>query len=80
MNGVGVRLNADPGVQQQQLARLKEFARGDDRLREWRRLEYPRLTASFDALADVPLRVWQEAHPPSRDASRDAFARLTGRE
>ncbi|MEZ0339875.1 hypothetical protein ACAG25_07820 [Mycobacterium sp. pV006] len=80
MNGVSVRLNASPDVQAQQLDRLKEFARGDEHLREWPQLEYRRLAASFDPLADVPLRVWQEVHPPGRDASLDAFARLIGRQ
>ncbi|UXA20547.1 hypothetical protein KXD98_03710 [Mycobacterium sp. SMC-4] len=79
-NGIGVRLNANAEVKAEQVERLKEFRRGDDRLREWRRYEYQRLAASFDPLADVPLREWQKVHPPGRDASRDAFARLASRE
>ncbi|WP_264033512.1 hypothetical protein [Mycolicibacterium duvalii] len=76
MNGIGVRLNASPEVQERQLARLDDFRRGDQRLRDWKRHEYPRLAASFDRGADVPLRIWQQVHPPSPEASRDAFARL----
>ena len=78
MNGIGVRGGAPPEVQQQQLARLVEFARGDSRLRDWRRDEYRRLANKFDPLADIPLRGWQQEFPPGRTASRDAFARLIG--
>lgn len=78
MHGVGVRIDAPPHVRDEQSARLKEFARGDVRLRDWRRAEYPRLAASFDPLADVPLRVWRQKHPASWEASQDAFARLIG--
>lgn len=76
MNGIGVRGGAPPEVQHEQLARLKAFARGDDRLRSWRHEEYRRLAGVFDPLADVPLREWQSLWPPGREASRDAFARL----
>ena len=41
-------------------------------------MEYRRLANSFDPLADVPLRVWQQEWAPSRKASADAFARLLG--
>ena len=78
MNGIGVQGGAPRRLQEQQLARLTEFARGDSRLREWRQAEYRRLAAHFDPLADVKLRIWQEVHPPSLEASRDAFARLIG--
>jgi hypothetical protein len=78
MNRIGVRGGAPPEVQQEQIARLVAFAKGDDRLREWRRREYPRLASHFDPLADVPLRVWQAQWPPSLEASLDAFARLLG--
>ena len=78
MNGVGVRGGAPQEVREQQLAWLTSFAAGDDRLRDWRRHEYPRLAASFDPLADIPLQTWQQTHPPSRLASRDALARLIG--
>lgn len=78
MNGVGVRSGLPPQVCAEELARLAEFARGDNRLRDWRRIEYPMLAACFDPLADVPLSVWQQKHPPGRAASRDAFARLLG--
>ena len=37
MNGIGVGGGAPPEVQQEQIARLAAFAKGDDRLREWRR-------------------------------------------
>ncbi|MGE2731750.1 hypothetical protein ACQI4F_19935 [Mycolicibacterium vaccae] len=77
--GIGVRGGADPDARAQQLERLEEFARGDERLRLWRRNEYARLAFGFDPLTDVPLRVWQEVHPPGRDASQDAFARLFDR-
>jgi hypothetical protein len=78
MNGIGVRGDAPPEVQAEQIARLVAFAKGDDRLREWRRREYPRLASRFDPLADVPLRVWQAERPPSREASVNAFGRLLG--
>jgi hypothetical protein len=78
MNRIGVRGGAPPEVEDEQIARLVAFARGDDRLREWRRREYSRLASQFDPLADVPLRVWQTQWPPGRDASVDAFARLLG--
>lgn len=78
MSGIGVRSGAPPEVRNEQLAQaqLQEFVRGDNRLRAWRRIEYPRLAACFDPLADVPLRTWQQEHPPSRTASWDAFTRL----
>jgi hypothetical protein len=78
MNRIGVSGGAPPEVQQQQITQLVAFAKGDDRLREWRRREYPRLASRFDPLADVPLRVWQTEWPPSPEASVDAFARLLG--
>jgi hypothetical protein len=80
MNGIGVRGDAPPDVQERQLARLAAFVSGDGRLRDWRRQEYGRLAADFDPLADIPLRVWQQQWPPSRRASADAFSRLLGRE
>jgi hypothetical protein len=79
MNGIGVRATASPEVVEQQIARLMEFAKGDGRLKDWRRSEYPRLAGEFDPLADIPLRVWQQQWPPSRAASADAFSRLLGR-
>lgn len=78
MNGVGVRPDGPPDVRDAQVVRLREFARGDVRLRDWRRTEYPRLASSFDHLADVPLKVWQRRHPAGWHASHDAFARLIG--
>jgi hypothetical protein len=78
MNGIGVRGGAPPEVQEEQIARLLAFAKGDDRLREWRTREYPRLASRFDPLADIPLRVWQAEWPPSLETSVDAFARLLG--
>jgi hypothetical protein len=78
MNGIGVRGDAPPEVQDRQIARLVAFAKGDTGLHEWRSGEYPRLASRFDPLADVPLRVWQSEWPPSREASVDAFARLLG--
>ncbi|OBJ70998.1 hypothetical protein [Mycobacterium sp. 1274756.6] len=80
MNGVGVRGGAPPAVQAEDTARLVEFARGDGRLRDWRRREYRRLAAQFDPLADIPVREWQQVWPPGRAASADAFARLLDRE
>jgi hypothetical protein len=78
MNRIGVRGGAPREVQEKQIARLVEFAKGDDRLRDWRRREYSRLASRFDPLADVPLRLWQTEWPPSLEASVDAFARLLG--
>jgi hypothetical protein len=78
MNRIGVRSSAPPDVRDQQVARLAEFGKGDSRLRNWREREYQRLASSFDPLADIPLRRWQQEWPPSRLASRDAFARLIG--
>jgi hypothetical protein len=80
MNGIGVRGGAPPEVQEEQIARLAAFAKGDDRLREWKTQEYWRLASRFDPLADIPLRVWQQQWVPSRSASLDAFSRLTGLE
>jgi hypothetical protein len=80
MNGIGVQGGASPEVQQQQIERLAEFANGHGRLRGWREHEYRRLAGRFDPQSDVPLRVWQQEWPPSRLASRDAFARLIGPE
>lgn len=76
MHGVGVRADAQPHIRGEEAARLTEFARGDVRLRDWRRTEYPRLASHFDPLADVPLTVWTREHPGDPEASRDAFARL----
>lgn len=80
MNGIGVRGGAPAEVQQRQIERLKEFAGGDWRLRAWRDHEYPLLATRFDPDADIPLREWQQAWPPSRQASHDAFALLIGRD
>lgn len=80
MNGIGVRGGAAPEVQAEQLARLRQFANGDERLRKWRGAEYGKLAAAFDPLADIPLRVWQKQHPPGIAASQDAFDRLIGRD
>lgn len=76
MNGVGVRAGSPPHVRSEEIARLVEFARGDGRLRGWRTTEYRRLAGTFDPLADVSLREWQQDWPPSRKASADAFSRL----
>lgn len=76
MNGVGVRVDAPPHVTDEQRARLEEFARGDARLSDWRSVEYLRLAASFNPLADISLTDWKREHPANREASRDAFARL----
>jgi hypothetical protein len=78
MNGIGIRATASPEVVKQQTARLTAFAKGDGRLKDWRRNEYRRLAAEFDPLADIPLRIWQQQWPPSRAASADAFSRLLG--
>ena len=80
MNGIGVRGGSPPDVQAAQIARLAAFAKGDDRLREWKRQEYWRLASRFDPLADIPLKVWQQEWVPGRSASVDAFSRLTGLE
>jgi hypothetical protein len=80
MNGIGVRGGSPPEVQDEQIARLWTFLKGDDRLREWKRQEYWRLASRFDPLADIPVRVWQQEWPPGPSASADAFSRLTGLE
>jgi hypothetical protein len=80
MNGISVRGGAPPELQKRQIARLVAFARGYERLRDWRRQEYRRLAAEFDPLADIPLAAWQEQWRPGRRASADAFSRLLGRE
>lgn len=76
MNGIGVRGGQPPD--QDQVRRLAEFAGGDWRLRGWRDHEYRLMAARFDPDADVPLRQWQQAWPPSAAASREAFVRLVG--
>ena len=76
MNGIGVSAGASPEVQEEQIARLAAFAKGDDRLRDWRRREYWRLASRFDSLADIPLAVWQQEWVPGQSASLDAFSRL----
>ncbi|OBH88763.1 hypothetical protein [Mycobacterium sp. E2733] len=78
MNGIGVRGGAPPEVQEAQIARLAEFAKGDSRLRHWETKEFGRLARKFDPLADIPLRVWQQEWVPGRSASWDAFSRLIG--
>jgi hypothetical protein len=80
MNGIGVRGGSSPEVREAQIARLMEFAKHVQGLREWERQEYARLASRFDPLADVPLSVWQREWPPGRGASWDAFSRLTGLE
>lgn len=78
MNGIGVKGGQPAGVSEEQIARLLAFARGDGRLADWRRAEYRRLASAFDPDADIPLKVWQQQWPPSREASLDAFRRLLG--
>ena len=78
MNGIGISGAMPEAVVDEQIARLVEFARGNPRLHTWRDSEYPRLAASFDPLADIPLPAWQEQWVPSLAASWDAFARLIG--
>ncbi|WP_246231104.1 hypothetical protein [Mycolicibacterium sediminis] len=78
MNGIGVRNGSSEERQAAALQRLAEFRRGDRDIRNWRRVEYRRMAASFDPLADVPLAAWQQEWPPSASASADAFARLLG--
>jgi hypothetical protein len=80
MNGIGIGKGVPPEVADAQIARLVAFARGDDRLRSWQREEYGRLASAFDPLADIPLRIWQQQWPSSREASVDAFSRLLGRD
>jgi hypothetical protein len=78
MNGIGIRGGMPENVVDEQIAKLVEFVRGNPRLQAWRDSEYPRLAASFDPLADIPLPAWQEQWVPSLDASWDAFSRLIG--
>ena len=78
MNGIGIRGGMPEAVVDEQIVKLVEFARGNSRLHAWRETEYPRLAASFDPLADIPLPVWQEQWVPSMEASWDAFSRLIG--
>lgn len=76
MNGVGVRGGASSVERERQTARLLEFSRHHGTLWDWHKTEYTRLAAAFDPEADVPLSVWQQQWPPSREASVDAFSRL----
>jgi hypothetical protein len=78
MNGIGIRGGMPEDVVDEKIAELVEFARGNPRLHAWRDSEYPRLAASFDALADIPLSAWQKQWVPSLAASWDAFSRLIG--
>jgi hypothetical protein len=78
MNGIGVRGGSSPEVQERQAARLIEFHRHIQHLREWEKQEYSRLASRFDPLADVPLRLWQQDFVPGGGASWDAFTRLIG--
>jgi hypothetical protein len=80
MNGISIQANAPPEVVKQQTERLLAFAKRNPQLQDWRDSEYSRLAAEFDPLADIPLRVWQQAWPPSRAASADAFSRFLGRD
>jgi hypothetical protein len=80
MNGIGVRGGTSREVREAQVARLMEFMKHVDGLREWEKQEYSRLASRFDPLGDIPLRVWQQEWPPGRGASWDAFSRLTGLE
>lgn len=76
MNGIGIRAGLPSQELAAGVARLVEFARGDDRLRRWRAQEYTRLAAAFDSDADVPLREWRQEWPGGRSASIDAFSRV----
>jgi hypothetical protein len=80
MNGIGVSGGSPPEVQAEQIARLQEFFKHVQGLREWQKQEYGRLASKFDPLGDIPLRVWQQEWPPGRGTSWDAFWRLTGLE
>jgi hypothetical protein len=57
MNGIGIRGGTPPDVQKLQHARLVEFLRGDNTLREWRKTEHARLASRFDPGADIALRI-----------------------
>lgn len=76
MNGIGVRGGSPPNEVERQSAQLNAFMNGESRLKNWRELEYGRLAAKFDPLADVPLRIWQKHWPPGKAATLDAFERL----
>jgi hypothetical protein len=78
MNGVGVRGGAPRAEQDRQADRLLEFSRHHHKLWEWHKTEYSRLAVVFDPEADVPLRVWQERHPPGRQASVDVITQMLG--
>lgn len=80
MNGVAVRGGQSPAVTAEQIPRLVRFARGDQRLTDWRDSEYRRLASAFDPRAGVPLSEWQTRWPPGAAASLDAFRRLMGAE
>lgn len=80
MNGIGVQGGTSPEVREAQIARLMEFNKHVQGLREWEKQEYSRLASRFDALADIPLKVWHQEWPPGQGASWDAFSRLTGLE
>ena len=47
MNGIGVRGGSPPEVQDEQIARLVAFAKGDNRLRDWHRQEYSRVASKL---------------------------------
>lgn len=70
----------DGGAPPEVVRRLAEFTKHTAGLRDWRRTEYQRLASVFDPLADVPLRLWQQWWPPSRQAPEDAISSLLWRE
>lgn len=78
MNGIGIRGGASPQVQEEQTQRLIGFINSNGGLGDWREHEYPRLASFFDPDSDVPLRLWQQQWPPSRQASLEVFKRLWG--
>ncbi|WP_156687402.1 hypothetical protein [Mycobacterium sp. Marseille-P9652] len=80
MNGIGIRGGAPPEDVERGADQLVAFARSVAALHNWHHQEYRRLADTFDPLADIPLRTWQQQWPPSREASADAISRLLGRE
>ena len=87
MNGIGVSGNASPVVVEQQTARLLAFAKGDGRLKEWRRNEYGRLAAEIrsprrhsaaglaTAMATQPSRVGRRLLTLARSVSPEGGSR-----
>ena len=78
MNGVAIRGDATPQVQQRATDAFMGLLDQWRQLDAWRAAEVRRLVefASFPVDADVPLRTWRTRLPASSEASIDAISRL----